>query len=258
MSFVDPLNSARDYARNKYTAKCEELSRGLSDKITLVQHQFAARGLGQSGPLEKVIGDIRADLLRELIRARVDSLIDGFELYGVPLTGEITDFIIQEAKQVHAQGVDAASKADAIRANRTGNIALEIVRQVGIPVAAIRCQIEERRLKPQMRPQPQQVTNVYHVTGENSRVNVQSNDQSVNVVITSSDEVFRKIREAIQVGIPAEEQAKILSYLTDLERAQTDRSFATRYTDFIAAAANHMTVLGPFIPALSELLKKVL
>jgi hypothetical protein len=43
-----------------------------------------------------------------------------------------------------------------------------------------------------------------------------------------------------------------------LEKAQGTKLFAERYTDFISAAANHMTIIAPFIPALSELLKKAL
>jgi hypothetical protein len=34
-----------------------------------------------------------------------------------------------------------------------------------------------------------------------------------------------------------------------------DGTFLSKYQDFIAAAANHMTILAPFLPALSSLLK---
>jgi hypothetical protein len=105
-------------------------------------------------------------------------------------------------------------------------------------------------------PQPL-VTNVYHLSGPNARVNVQSTDQSVNQVVTS-EQLFETLRETIQSGIPKQQQPEILARLDALERAQNDKSFGVRYTEFITAAANHMTILAPFIPALSELLHKVL
>ena len=33
-------------------------------------------------------------------------------------------------------------------------------------------------------------------------------------------------------------------------------SFGKRYSDFIASAANHMTLVAPFIPALKEILSR--
>jgi hypothetical protein len=55
-----------------------------------------------------------------------------------------------------------------------------------------------------------------------------------------------------------EERADILEKLTALEQSQNSPSFGKRYTEFVAAAANHMILLSPFIPALTELLHKTL
>ena len=82
-----------------------------------------------------------------------------------------------------------------------------MVRAVPIPVAAIYCQIEERRVNPKMKPRADSVTNVYYVSGENSRVNVDSVDNSVNVVLTSSEQLFETIRARVQSGVPADQQA---------------------------------------------------
>jgi hypothetical protein len=137
-------------------------------------------------------------------------------------------------------------------------MATHIVERVAVPVAAIRCQIEERRARPKLAPQQPHVTNVYHVSGPNARLNVQSTDQSVNQVVTTSEQVFQTLRESIQSGIPSERQAEVLARLDALEKARNTPSFGVRYTEFIAAAANHMTVIAPFIPALTELLHKIL
>lgn len=237
---------------------CEEITRQSQESLIAVQAQLAARGLASSGPMAEAVGDNRAEMVKKLIQARVDALIDGFELYGVPITQEITNFIIQEANQVHTSAVSSAMKAAAAGMLHRGTIAVDIVKRVAIPVVSIRCQIEERRVKPKMTPQPPHVTNVYHLTGHNSRVNVQSTDQSMNVIVTGSEQLFQKIRESIQSGVPAEQQRDILERLQALEQAQDNTIFGMRYTEFIAAAANHMTLIGPFIPALTELLRKFL
>jgi len=71
-------------------------------------------------------------------------------------------------------------------------------------------------------------------------------------------QVFQEIRRQIEEGIRIEERTEILSRLDALEQAQGTPSFVTRYTEFIAAAANHMTLIAPFIPALTQLLHNIL
>jgi hypothetical protein len=103
------------------------------------------------------------------------------------------------------------------------------------------------------------VTNVYHVYGHNPHWNVQSTDQSLNVVTVTSGELFVQLREQVKVRVPAsEEQAAILDRLEALEQAQNTNSFAQKYAEFIAVAANHMQLIAPFIPALTEMLQKAL
>jgi hypothetical protein len=258
VSSSDPVTEAKEYARNKYASACDEITRQSQQSLVATQGQLAARGLANSGPMAQAVGENHADLVKKLIQARVDALIDGFELYGIPITEELTNFIIREATQVRENAVVGARKMAGSGMMNRGVIVSNIVDRVNVPVPAIRCQIEERRVKPKMTPQTPNVTNVYHVSGDNSRVNVQSTDQSVNVVITSSEQLFQKIRESIQSGVPGEQRTEILARLEALEKAQNSASFGVCYKEFIAAAANHMTLLGPFIPALSELLHKML
>ena len=98
-------------------------------------------------------------------------------------------------------------------------------------------------------PPVQQVTNILH--GPNSRVNMGSVDQSVNV----AGDVFGGIREAFLKQVQAgPERDAILGKLTELEKATGTPSFIERYTEFMAVAANHMTVLQPFVVALAQLL----
>jgi hypothetical protein len=207
--------------------------------------------------MEQAVGENRAELVKRVMQARVDALIDGFELYGVPIDEALTRFIVEEATTIHRSNLPSALNV-ATSGMSGGTIAANIVRTVAVPVNSIRCQIEERRARPKMAPEQPQVTNVYHITGDNSRVNVDSTDQSVNVVVVSSEQVFQKIRDTVRSAVPAEQQADILARLQTLEQAQNGPSFGKRYTEFIASAANHMTLIAPFIPALSELLQRTL
>jgi hypothetical protein len=257
VSSSDPITKAKEYARAKYVVLCDEINRQSQESLVAVRAQLAARGLGRSGPMQQAVGDNHADRIKQMIQARVDTLIDGFELYGVPITGELTNYIIREANQVHSAATSSVNNLVSAGDMRAGTIAAHIVSRVNVSIPSIRCQIEERRVKPKMTPQPPSVTNVYHLSGHNSRVNVQSSDQSVNVVVTS-DQLFQTIRESIQSGVPVERQRDILERLKALEQAQDSTIFGVRYTEFITSAANHMTLISPFIPALTELLRKIL
>jgi hypothetical protein len=97
----------------------------------------------------------------------------------------------------------------------------------------------------------QHVTNILH--GDNARVNMGSVDQSVNV----AGNVFSDVRQAFLKQVPAgSEREAILAKLTQLEKAKGTPSFVERYSEFMALAANHMTVLQPFVVALAQLLTR--
>jgi hypothetical protein len=102
--------------------------------------------------------------------------------------------------------------------------------------------------------QPSQI--IYNLTGPNARVNIQSIDSSTNVVVeVEPAELFGRIRAAIDQGVQDGELLKKLQEkVTELEKTQGTPSFAARYKEFIALAANHMTLLAPFIPALLQMM----
>jgi len=102
--------------------------------------------------------------------------------------------------------------------------------------------------------QPSQI--VYNLIGPNARVNIQSVDSSANLVEVEPTELFGRIREAIGKSVQDGEMLKKLQEkVTELEKAQGTTGFMARYQEFIALAANHMTLLAPFIPALSQMLR---
>ena len=101
-----------------------------------------------------------------------------------------------------------------------------------------------------------QITNVYNLHGTHSRVNIRSSDQSLNISNVTSEQLFLNLREHIEENVPdVADREELLERLNALQNATDKKSILERYQDFIASAANHMTLIAPFIPALTQLLK---
>ena len=97
---------------------------------------------------------------------------------------------------------------------------------------------------------------VYNLTGPNVRVNIQSIDSSTNLVEVEPTELFGRIRAAIDQSVQDGELLKKLQEkVTELEKTQGTPGFAARYKELMALAANHMTLLAPFIPALLQMMR---
>jgi hypothetical protein len=102
-----------------------------------------------------------------------------------------------------------------------------------------------------------QVNQVFNVHGPNARVNIDSTDNSTNVVHQGVP--FSELRKSIESGVSdGVERTAILQRLSDLEAATDHESGAKRYQAFITAAANHMTLVGPYLPALGNWVHKLL
>lgn len=98
-------------------------------------------------------------------------------------------------------------------------------------------------------------TTIYQVHGPDARFNINSVDSSTNVVTQAPAEMFTTLRYAIASGIRSDSEREAL--VTRLEAMETESGkpgFATAYANFMAVAANHMEILGPFVPALTQLL----
>jgi len=97
---------------------------------------------------------------------------------------------------------------------------------------------------------------VYNITGPNSRVNINSTDLSANVVNIGPDALFEELVKAISTGVTdSKRKATLTALVRELEQAKGTPRFVDRYRTFVAAAADHMTLLSPFIPALTQLLQ---
>ncbi len=89
--------------------------------------------------------------------------------------------------------------------------------------------------------------------GDNARINIQSQDQSINVIDKSATELFDDLRRCIETKFAAGSmQTDLLESVDSMEQADSKSSFMTAYSDFVGLAADHMTVLEPFLVALLQ------
>lgn len=99
----------------------------------------------------------------------------------------------------------------------------------------------------------QSVGTSVHFSGPNARLNLNSTDSSVNTVVEGS--VLGDLRSAIALGVSDPAQKSVLLEAVDGLAAATDKTEKIgAYQRLIASAADHMTVLAPFLPALAALL----
>ncbi|MBS4049285.1 MAG: hypothetical protein KG075_23270 [Alphaproteobacteria bacterium] len=105
-------------------------------------------------------------------------------------------------------------------------------------------------------PAPAQ-TIIAHFSGDNARLNVNSIDNSTNTAIKNSAEVFAQLAGAIKQGIQdAAERERVLSAVSAMEAEAGKPTFKQRYNDFLATCGQYMTIIGPFVPALTDILLK--
>lgn len=91
----------------------------------------------------------------------------------------------------------------------------------------------------------------FNATGHNARNNINSIDNSTNVVHHAGP--FGELRTAIEGGVTGDtEKTFLLEMLAELEAAKDQKSASERFQAFVSAAADYMTIVGPFLPALGH------
>lgn len=101
---------------------------------------------------------------------------------------------------------------------------------------------------------PQLSLPTIHVSGDNTRVNINSVDRSTNIVNTINMNRFNEIEDALRQIQDERTRTECLNSLNDLKESVGTTSFVEKYRHFIATAADHMTLISPFIGYLSSLL----
>lgn len=254
------IEKARQFARTRYAGETDAIIREHQQKLGESRANLAARGLAISGAMAMETARIHAEQIKALTLLRLDAILEGYELHGIEIDDQtavnICDEIIQGMNNMIFSSENPIPMPSGMPGSSNDSFRQLLAQSVGVNAASMKTQIDRRRL---MTKRNEGSTTIYNVQGDNARWNFNSTDKSINVITKSSAEFFTALRECIDAGVAeGEERTKILEAVTVLEQSHGRPSFAQRYTDFIAAAANHMTLLAPFIPALTEMLHQVL
>lgn len=217
-----------------------------------------------SGTTVAETAKIRGEQVTAMLASRLKLLLEGFELHGAIIDEELKEQVVAEMTALREQWMSNAFQAmQTDHVLKGGPVSPSIYfglleQRVRMRPNEVRTVIDRARLKPKTQGGGG-VSIVYHVQGNNNRWLNNSEDHSVNVVTQSSDQIFANLRHKIETGITVgDEQKDIVEKLTALDKAQDSPTFKQRYTEFIASAANHMELVAPFIPALTEMLHKTL
>lgn len=122
----------------------------------------------------------------------------------------------------------------------------------GLP-ASYKCRVEK---KTAIKPSSHQHSAIYNVnfSGANSRFNLHSFDLSSNLVDVEPNQLFKELRTVVARDVEDDDRRdEILRQVSELKKAQGTPQFLEAYQGFIASVADHMTIVGPFIPALTQL-----
>jgi len=258
MNQTEPVEKARQYARMRYTGESERIVLEHETQIFEMREKMAASGMLMSSSTVRETARIHASQIEELTWARLDAILEGYELHQVEVDDQMainicdeiiqgTNNLIYSAKKPNVPGLPAGSE----------QLYQQMIQKyLAVSANLVKTKIDRRRLMARKNDSP---TTNYYVQGENARVNINSTDHSVNIVMKSTEEFFGAIRQQIESGVSdGEQKRKIVEALAALQESHDKPSFAQRYTDFIAIAADYVTLLTPFIPQLTQMLGQVL
>jgi len=104
------------------------------------------------------------------------------------------------------------------------------------------------------RPRPGPSLGSITIHGDHARVNLNSVDQSTNISSKTTVDVWANLQTTIEREVPEPKRSQLLRAVAGMKEAAGKPSFRERYKEFMTQAANHMTVLSPLLPLLSNLL----
>jgi hypothetical protein len=242
----EALTNARKFADSAFIAAVDANGRSFQEELV-------------SGTTVRESAKVYGKYIDNVVLARLNALLEGYELHGVQLDHQLAAGILDDVMkrrdfQIHNVGVMSAAISFDPGPVTTDVFTQMVESECTVTRGFVNVQIQRRRLTPKKEASTMNTT--YQLIGHASRVNVNSTDNSTNVVEVSEDQIFSQMRQDITTGVPAGEREIILEKLVALEKAQKTPSIALRYAEFIGAAANHMTIIGPFLPALTAMVQQ--
>ena len=97
--------------------------------------------------------------------------------------------------------------------------------------------------------------NVHISDSPQAHINLNSTDRSTSVINGQTEDAFSQLRNLIVESLAESNDLNLLlQKVEDMERARESGGFTNAYKEFVAVAANHMTVLAPVLPMLTAML----
>lgn len=101
--------------------------------------------------------------------------------------------------------------------------------------------------------QYQQITNIYNLNGLQSKVNINSTDNSVNL-LQQNKELFDDILMALENISDTKVKDEAINIVNEMKGNIGKPTFKEKYQSFISTLSNYITIIAPFIPALTTFL----
>jgi hypothetical protein len=105
---VADLDDAKKFANTVFHPKYEDLVRRRILQLANASERNAARGTIASGGMAKEAAEIYRNMIHKTIHAKADALLEGVELYGIPI-GDVGEPILKELEQMKTDLVRTSS-----------------------------------------------------------------------------------------------------------------------------------------------------
>jgi len=116
---------------------------------------------------------------------------------------------------------------------------------------------KRKKVKEEKENVPNVTNNNFHLSGINSRVNLNSSDSSINLISREDSEIFSKLRKLLDEINDEDERLKIEETINAMESSVGTNDFTSKYQNFMSVIATHITVFTPMLPSLAGLLTVV-
>lgn len=252
-----PPHSREHFIRVR-NVKRDEAKTAYNEKLIAARQIAASRGYLRSGAQLLAEWNLSEERIGNMARGYFEAAIETCNLYDIPINEQLCDCIRNSVRcLLIAQRKNAIQNA---AGGVPGSVRIpnSVIQQISgnhnLPrLNEILIELEKARVLSMSRGSQKDapMNQTLNVTGPNARVNINSTDNSSNVVHNGLP--FANIRRVIESGIHDDnERRDILTKLGDLEAAQDRESGSERYQKFISTVANHMVILGPYLPALGH------
>jgi hypothetical protein len=251
MTLADALQVVED----KYAARPAELD---AEFRNIIQHVLRERA--SKNRMDNSAAAMTKDALNGWLNRKADHFFRGYS-ETLPLVELTADLEIEKTLQAHFLGCmdryysEACHQVDyvchLVRATVAVHLQADYESLKRNHLANIKMLAAKTR-KDAMKDQPQSIT--YNFAGANARVNINSQDYSIN--IANSKVIFDKVREVAEQIAEPETKKRVLESVDDMESAVgKPQDYLPRYTKFISLIANHASLFSSLLPALTQFLQ---